>query len=59
MRVKVEMLNSVKAAERLESEVLDTDRKESQQTLILYVSVTVALTRVLPLIWGVQRTDSP
>jgi hypothetical protein len=59
MRVKVEMLNSVKAAERLESEVLDTDRKESQQTLILYVSVTVALTRALPLIWGVQRTDSP
>ena len=48
----------MKAAERLESEVLDSERKEGQQTLIFYVSVTVALTRASPLICGTKNRPS-
>jgi hypothetical protein len=48
----------VKAAGRLESEVFDSERKESHQTLNFYVSVTVALIRALPLICGAKNRPS-
>lgn len=48
----------MKAAGRLESEVFDSERKEGQQTLNFYVSVTVALKRALPLVCGAKNRPS-